>query len=153
MQDYDYMMQCSQLLRDPFLVTGERYIDDYVIKTTLGDTPLGDLDEIQVIGPWEDDNAPIGGTRHENMTKSWSKGFRERIIMAAVGGIFLLGPMWLMVMHNTRYTALVSTTVLVTVFGLLMAWFLDKRMDVLSSTAAYAAVLVVLVGLSTTSSG
>jgi hypothetical protein len=54
-----------------------------------------------------------------------------------------------MVMHKTHYTALASTTVFVSVFGLMMALVLDKLMDVLSSTAAYAAVLVVFVGLNT----
>jgi hypothetical protein len=69
------------------------------------------------------------------------------VLAAIVGGIFLIGPMWLMVLHKTRTTALVSTTVFVVVFGLIMALFLDKMMDVLSRTAAYAAVLIVFVGL------
>lgn len=46
-----------------------------------------------------------------------------------------MAPMWLMVLHNTLYTALVSTTVFVAVFGLVMALWLDKLMDVMSATA------------------
>jgi hypothetical protein len=69
--------------------------------------------------------------------------------MAVLGGVFLLVPMWLMVLHRTRYTALVSTTVFVAFFGLVMVRFLEKEMEVLSVTAAYAAVLVVFVGLNT----
>ena len=83
----------------------------------------------------------------------WFKGFRQRLAMAAVGAAFLIAPMWLMVLHNTLYTALVSTTVFVMVFGLVMALRLDKLMDVMSATAAYAAVLVVFVGLTTSAPG
>ena len=106
----------------------------------------------QSMGKWEIGNVrpePVGGTRDENFQRAWAAGFRHRVGAAAVGGIFLIGPMWLMVLHKTRYTVLISTTIFVTVFGLLMALVLDKLMDVLSSTAAYAAVLVVFVGLST----
>lgn len=66
-----------------------------------------------------------------------------------VGGIFLIAPMWLMALHNTLYTSLIATTVCVALFGLLMASVLEKPTDVMSSTAAYAAVLVVFVGLTT----
>lgn len=78
------------------------------------------------------------------------KGFQQRLGVAAVGGVFLIVPMWLMILHNTLYTAQVSTTVFVAIFGLIMALFLDSLKDVLSSTAAYAAVLVVFVGLAIT---
>ncbi len=75
--------------------------------------------------------------------------FGHRLWIAAFGGIFLVGPMWLMVLHHTRYTSLISTTVAVVLFGLIMAYKLEKESDVLSSTAAYAAVLVVFVGVNT----
>lgn len=75
-------------------------------------------------------------------------GFTE-LVLASVGAALLLGPMWLMVLHNTLYTGLITTTVCVAVFGLVVVSRLDKPMDVLSATAAYAAVLVILVGLPT----
>lgn len=52
-----------------------------------------------------------------------------------------------MVLHNTMWTGLISTSVFVVVFGVLVAWFLEDKEKVLASTAAYAAVLVVFVGL------
>lgn len=61
--------------------------------------------------------------------------------------------MWLMVLHRTLYTALVSTTVFVVIFALAMALFLDGLKDVLSSTAAYSVVLVVFVGLTVPNTG
>ncbi|KAK3327037.1 hypothetical protein B0T19DRAFT_474898 [Cercophora scortea] len=157
LQDYDYMTKCSQLRRDPFLVTGERFIDDYVIFR--GMKVLGieydrewkrEPEPIPVPDPWEEDCQPIGGTRNDNISKSWIKSFRERVNMAVLGGVFLVGPMWLMMLHNTLYTSLVSTTICVVVFGFVIALLLEKPMEVLSGTAAYAAVLVVFVGLSTT---
>jgi hypothetical protein len=104
------------------------------------------------IGNWEIESMysePIGGTRDKNLLRVRKKGFQQRVLAAIVGGIFLIGTMWLMVLYKARYTALVSTTLFVTVIGLLMAWILDNLRDVLSSTAAYAAVLVVFVGLNT----
>ena len=56
-------------------------------------------------------------------------------------------PMWLMMLNTDLYTALISTTVFIVVFGGTMASVLEKKMEVLARTAAYAAVLVVFVGL------
>ncbi len=144
------MTTCTQYPKDPFLVTGERTVDDFVLHNVLANVATDDLGvPIPVTGPWEEKSQPIGGTRNENVARSWAKGFYSRIAMAALGGFLLVGPMWLMVLHNTLYTCLITTTVFVAVFGLLMARFLEKPMDVMSATAAYAAVLVVFVGLGT----
>jgi hypothetical protein len=142
----------SQRLRDDFLVTGERFVDDYILHTML-DGEAGRNDKFAhsaptaVAGPWEDKRSPIGGTRSENRAKSELAQLRDRTVMALLGGLFLVGPMWLMMLHKTLYTCLVATTACVTIFGLVMARLLDKPMEVLSGTAAYAAVLVVFVGL------
>ncbi|KAL4909731.1 hypothetical protein BDW74DRAFT_143611 [Aspergillus multicolor] len=96
---------------------------------------------------------PIGGTRRAKVRESKLRSIQGRILTAIVGGAFLIGPMWLMVLHNTKYTALVSTSVCVLAFGVLMASALEKPMEVLSSTAAYAAVLVVFVGTNTQAEG
>ncbi|KAE9371830.1 hypothetical protein N431DRAFT_492117 [Stipitochalara longipes BDJ] len=140
--------------RDPFYVTGERIVDRCMLNAAMRgkENPDDPLRLTQSIGQWETGNfrpEPVGGTRDENFQRAWITAFHQRVGAAVVGGIFLIGPMWLMVLHKTRYTALISTTVFVTAFGLMMALFLDQKMDVLSSTAAYAAVLVVFVGLNT----
>lgn len=49
------------------------------------------------------------------------------------------------------YATYISTTVFVAVFGLIMAYFLEKYTEILSSAAAYAAALVVFVGLAVNS--
>ncbi|KAH6632163.1 hypothetical protein F5144DRAFT_602909 [Chaetomium tenue] len=152
LQDYDYMFQHSRRVRDDFLVTGERFIDSYILHTLLDsdaahDPHLLTTKPIPVPGPWESASIPIGGTRSENRAKSELAQLRDRVVMALLGGVFLVGPMWLMMLQRTLYTCLVATTVCVVLFGLVMAWLLERPMEVLSGTAAYAAVLVVFVGL------
>jgi hypothetical protein len=148
------MGQHLQLRRDPFYVSGERIIDRHMLQVAMEgrETEVDKLRKVQIVGRWKTGNVnpeSVGGTRDDNFHRAWIRGFRQRVGAAVVSGIFLLGPMWLMVMHKTRYTAFASTTVFVSVFGLMMALVLDKLMDVLLSTAAYAAVLVVFVGLNT----
>lgn len=137
---------------DPFIVTGERAIDRLMLQVAMRnkENEADPLRWEKSILSWEALNiepAPVGGTRDGNLRQSWAKAFRQRLGVAAVGGILLIAPMWLMVLHRTLYTALVSTSVFVSIFGLMMALFLEGLKDVLSSTAAYAAVLVVFVGL------
>ncbi|KAH6856257.1 hypothetical protein B0I37DRAFT_389588 [Chaetomium sp. MPI-CAGE-AT-0009] len=139
LQDYDYMFQHSRRLRDDFLATGERFIDDYVLQTLVDgeasqDAALQNAKPIPVPGPWESQSSELAQ-------------LRDRVVMALLGGVFLVGPMWLMMLHRTLYTCLVATTVCVVFFGLVMAYLLERPMEVLSGTAAYAAVLVVFVGL------
>lgn len=74
----------------------------------------------------------------------------KKVGMAVLGGSFLIGPMLIMVLHPGLVTSLVTTSVCVFAFGLGIARFLDKPFDVLSATAAYAAVLIVFVGTSGT---
>ncbi|KAI0599157.1 hypothetical protein F4775DRAFT_591607 [Biscogniauxia sp. FL1348] len=147
-QNHDYMIKCSQLPRDPLLVAGERLVDSYMMHSLIDNT-LHDrsVKPILVDGPWEHDSQPIGGTRSDSVAKSWARGFKDRLLIAGVAIFFLIAPMWIMVLHNTLYTSLVSTTAFVVAFGVAMAWRLDNPREVMSGTAAYAAVLVVFVGL------
>ncbi|KAH8904101.1 hypothetical protein BR93DRAFT_884082 [Coniochaeta sp. PMI_546] len=158
LQDHDYMEKRSKSIRDPFLATGEYAIDNYVLNCNIDSDLANDaeINKIPSLGPWEHINSddprhnqePICGTRNDNIAKTWYRGFKERILLAAVGGAFLIGPMWLMVLQSGRYTTLITTTAFVAGFGTLMAYFLEEGKDVLGSTAAYAAVLVVFVGTS-----
>ncbi|KIW11618.1 hypothetical protein PV08_10920 [Exophiala spinifera] len=155
LQDYEYMGKYIWPPGDPFYVTGERFVDRCMLQVAMRgkENEADPLHWATSMGKWETAGirpVPIGGTRDENYRQGWIRGLRQRVGMAGVGGIFLIVPMWLMVLHNTLYTALVSTTVFVVIFGLFMALVLDKLMDVMSGTAAYAAVLVVFVGLTTT---
>ncbi|KAL9090539.1 MAG: hypothetical protein Q9165_005300 [Trypethelium subeluteriae] len=150
-KDNDYVHDGARRLKDPFVVTSKRRIDARVIRSALKSIPedLRDDDLRNIASlypPLEKDAEPIGGTRHAALRDKRAKTFLFQLSMAAVGGGFLLGPMWLMVLHSTQYTALITTSVCVVLFGICMAWILDQTMNVLSVTAAYAAVLVVFVG-------
>lgn len=99
--------------------------------------------------PTETESRAIGGTRTVSTQKEKTEAFFKRVVFSLVGGVFLVGPMWIMVLVNTQYTSLISTSVFVFVSGLVASWKLDEPIAVLSVTAAYAAVLVVFVGTNT----
>lgn len=70
-----------------------------------------------------------------------------RLAMALVGGLALIGPMLIMRLHPTLLTELLTASLFVLAFSLLIAWYLEFRpAETLTFTAAYAAVLVVFVG-------
>ena len=76
------------------------------------------------------------------------QGIAIRLGMALIGGAFLIVPMLIMVLVKGNVTALVTTSVFVVTFGVALALYLDDAFNVLSGTAAYAAILVVFVGTS-----
>lgn len=148
------MEKRSLQAEDPFYMSGEKWLDRNLLERIIGDNAdrISNENEFEAIGKWEkghSDPDRVNDTRRGNYRRNWIEGFYQRLGVAAVAGIFLIVPMWLMVLHNTLWTALVSTTVFVAVFGLLAAVYLTSPMEVMSSTAAYAAVLVVFVGLIT----
>ncbi|KAF5611114.1 uncharacterized protein FSUBG_2658 [Fusarium subglutinans] len=154
LQNYEYMEKRSLQPEDPFYMSGEKYQDRRLLEAILGDkmNSFEGQPVFPAIGHWQkgpEESRSVRDTRQDNYKRNWTVGLHQRLAVAAVGGIFLMAPMWLMVLHNTLYTALASTTVFVTVFGLMAARYLTSLMDVMSSTAAYAAVLVVFVGLIT----
>jgi hypothetical protein len=152
LQDYDYMGKHFAQDQDPFIVTGERLIERQMLEAAMKEKeheadPLEGAESTMEWEPCDVHPKPVDGVRYSNFRESWIRGFQRRLSAAAVGGTFLIGPMWLMVLRHTLYTSLVATTVCVSIFGFTMALLLEGLIDVLSSTAAYAAVLVVFVGL------
>ena len=165
-------MECSSRQRDPFLVSSTRTIDRKILKAVMRgflpndqgqgrvggeearDTDAGKttierivakLSEAEHRSGWESENEyiPMVGTRSHNRHTS----LFTRLVAAAIGIAFLVGPMWLMMINTGFYTALIATTVFISAFGTMMACVLDRRQDVLAGTLAYAAVMVVFVGL------
>jgi hypothetical protein len=155
LQDHDYMEKRSLSSRDPFLATGEYFLDNYVLNTNIDEPLAGDIAYgVSSRGHWEGNDpgqvyTSICGDRGTNILTLRRRGLRDRVLLAVIGGAFLIGPMWLTVLQGGRYTSLISTTSFVTGFGIFMVWLLSEAKDVLASTAAYAAVLVVFVGTNT----
>ena len=87
------MQHCSQKSRDPFLVTTERSVDDYVLQSLVPQNAA--LEDIWSTEAWEDEihMTPIGGTRHETHKETAKRAFAERLVMAVLGAILLVGPM------------------------------------------------------------
>ena len=156
------MQDCATKKNDPFLVTSSRCLDAAVIKEHLNgirSTLDPDVDQELIKLCMEDCSFPkpidihkpevLGGYRNTTIKETKSKNFVVRLCMATLGLVFIVGPMLLMVLHNTKLTALLTTSVCVGAFGVMMAKALEKPFDVLSATAAYAAVLMVFVGTNT----
>ncbi|KAK1829810.1 hypothetical protein QBC39DRAFT_355956 [Podospora conica] len=78
------------------------------------------------------------------------KAFRARLLAALGGGLALIVPMLVMVLAPpAKATALATTCCFVLAVGIALAFFMkdSQPKDVVASTAAYAAVLVVFVGV------
>ncbi|KAH8786454.1 hypothetical protein F5882DRAFT_439140 [Hyaloscypha sp. PMI_1271] len=78
--------------------------------------------------------------------------FLQRLETSLLGGFAVVVPMLIMTLHPTLLTALLTTSLFVFAVAILIAVTMKtaEPKDVLGATAAYAAVLVVFVGTSTT---
>ena len=90
------------------------------------------------------------GTKSMNSIEEGIRQFLARLGMALFGGLALIAPMLIMVLHESILTSLLTTSVFVLVIGATFALFMNdaQQKDVVGATAAYAAVLVVFVGAS-----
>ena len=70
--------------------------------------------------------------------------------MRALGGVAVIGPMLLMLLHRTLTTSLVTSSVATVLFTLVLTLRARnlKGQEILEAVAAYAAVLVVFIGTS-----
>lgn len=68
--------------------------------------------------------------------------------MALFGEVVILAPMLIMTLHSTLLTTLLTTSLFMLAVGLVLALSMDSAApkDILTATAAYAAILVVFVG-------
>lgn len=147
------MAKHSGKRNDPFIASSERLHDHYILEremTRQGKIP-DDFEALKataiLTGPWEKGNRagaqPIYATRAETM----KRGLFSRLAGALVGGAFLIGPMWLLALERDLYFQLGFTTGFVSAFGLLMAWYLNTLESVFAASIAYAAVLMVFIGV------
>jgi archaellum biogenesis protein FlaJ (TadC family) len=72
----------------------------------------------------------------------------SRLFMALGGGLALVAPMLIMVLHPQKLTVILTTSCFVVAVAGLLAVFMNDSQpkDVVACTVAYAAVLVVFVG-------
>ncbi len=143
MRDWDLMVDHAfkagnNLSKDPFLLSSERKISyDMMRNAGLTGSPFEDDYEHEKEG-----RLPLGQRRSVTL-----KALVGRFIVALLGGVALIGPMLIMVLHNDQTTKLATTSVAVFLFAALMAIYSTAPPEILVSVvAAYAAVLVVFVG-------
>jgi hypothetical protein len=88
--------------------------------------------------------------REIRLEQEQKAAYSERLSMGLFGGIALIAPMLLMVLHRDRNTSIITTSVATVLFAVSLAGRATDLggKDVLAATAAYAAVLVVFVGAS-----
>lgn len=137
---------------DPFLVSCERQHDRFILMRAMNlkgisASDLADRKAAAIpTGPWEEndrDAQPLASTRTETLRRAlWL-----RVGAAFLGVIFLVGPMWLLVLKREVYFQLGFTTGCVSVFALMMAWIAPTADVVFSASLAYAAVLMVFIGV------
>ncbi|KAK3400735.1 hypothetical protein B0T20DRAFT_347724 [Sordaria brevicollis] len=101
-------------------------------------------------GPWESGNQSslksatgLINTR----TTSAKLAFWERVGAAVIGGAFLIGPMWILALKRDLFVHLGVATACVTAFGLSLSFYLKTVEGVFAATLAYAAVIMVFVGI------
>ena len=77
-----------------------------------------------------------------------------RLLVALIGGLFLVAPMIVMTINASQNKSLITVSVAVVLFALSLSFGVKvSNVETLVSTATYAAVLVVFVGTSTGGSG
>ena len=119
------------------------------ILTSAGLLPSNSHVEMATPIVYVPDYTGEGGWRHRTATQENAKqNLLQRVQMALFGGVAVVAPMLIMVLHKTQLTALVTTSVFVVAVGLVLAWVMREaaQKDIMTATAAYAAVLVVFVG-------
>ena len=142
-RDWDFMVDYAvkagnNLSKDPFLLSSEKRLT-YEMMRNVGLTSSPFADSYK-----HENNArlPLGQRRSVTL-----KTLVGRFIVALLGGVALIGPMLLMVLHNDQTTKLATTSVAVFLVAAFMAMYSTAPPEILVSVvAAYAAVLVVFVG-------
>ncbi|KAK3947292.1 hypothetical protein QBC32DRAFT_224507 [Pseudoneurospora amorphoporcata] len=102
-------------------------------------------------GPWEtfadgDLDTPASGLINTRTTSA-KKAFWERVGAAVIGGAFLTTPMWILALQRQLFLHLGVATGFVTAFGLTVSLYLETVEGVFTATLAYAAVIMVFVGV------
>jgi hypothetical protein len=137
---------------DPFVLTSSRPLD-HKLMAEAGLTSLSpeSAHRIQVAIEKERAILPpiLDGTRLHHNKRQRQKEFWKRLRMAIFGGVALVGPMLIMVLYKHLLTSLLTVSLSVFLFALVVAVFSTGTPEnVLAAVAAYAAVHVVFVGAS-----
>ncbi|KAI1451625.1 hypothetical protein F4805DRAFT_471513 [Annulohypoxylon moriforme] len=103
------------------------------------------------VGSWQ--RTPLGFRELDKGNESQRfilEGIWSRLHMAVIGGVSLIAPVVYMTLRPSRVGNLVAASISTAVFAIILVIFAvdASGKDVLASTAAYAAVMVVFIGSS-----
>lgn len=90
----------------------------------------------------------MGGGRGWERDEKNRTDFFRRFLFGLAGGLALIAPMLIIILHNGRTTAVTTASVATVLFALALAGYHGSDaspLSVVGTTAGYAAVLVVLV--------
>ena len=145
------MRQCA--LRgydaDPFLLESSHALERRTMETA-GLIPKHVLPAGPLPLPYDSKRPQLRGIGRNKANKAeHEKRMVVRFSMAALGGMLLVVPTIIMATTPGLTSSLVTTCISMLVFAVLIAWRTDLGPnEILATTAAYAAVLVVFVGTS-----
>jgi Family of unknown function (DUF6594) len=144
-QDWEMMKECAKqgYDKDPFLIMSTKPLEGQLLQDA-GLLPREMRDYKVLFDP----ELPGGWRNHMNKVRRAQETL-QRFWMALAGGAALVAPMILMVLHKDLVTTLVTVSVSVFIFAVLIAPLSSQEpFNIVGATAAYAAVLVVFVGAS-----
>ncbi|KAJ6183921.1 hypothetical protein N7519_005222 [Penicillium mononematosum] len=152
-RDYDFMTEkltATDVIgeRDPFLITTRDTLGKYVMKDASL-TPRGMRLYAEDHNRYKRGlNILPGSSRNIHRRRSSASQLWNRLWMGLCGGLALIAPMLLMVLHKDQATTLATASIATMLFALGLAYLGTnlKGQEVLAGVSAYAAVLVVFVG-------
>ena len=166
-QNYDFMVEKTLQSKrageaDPFVISTTQPLGVLLMKDIIPDLNMQGRvsnvlktrfpDAYNNDKPRYDDRKPIlpGTSRHERYIATNLAHIYERLWAGISGGLALIGPMLIMILHNDLLTTLLTATVATLLFAIALSLAPSdmKAETVLSCVAAYAAVLVVFIGAS-----
>lgn len=152
LRDWDQMGEKRTLdfEKDPFKLVTSKALDNKIIEEADITLPIR-RDHLRYLQKPHDSNSPQlpGDSRAHIIRQREVEAIVKRFGVALVGGMALLIPMLIMVLHKDLLTTLLTVSVAVIIFSVLVAIYSHQTTsEILTLTAAYAAVLVVFVGAS-----
>ncbi|KFX96501.1 hypothetical protein V490_03316 [Pseudogymnoascus sp. VKM F-3557] len=151
LRDFDYMQQKvnHDIKRDPFYLMYSRWCDWEIMRPMVEGLYEPDDERLLRIPRDHENPEMIGDARGWTRAQTRRASLIKRFWFGIVGGLSLIAPMLLILLHHDRVTALATASVATVLFATTMAFYNGadaSPLALVGATAAYAAVLIVLVG-------
>jgi hypothetical protein len=134
-------------MKNPFVLTSEKAYDAIVLKDNRLILPYNGEKQYSLLPPIDVASPDLPGPPWDY--ESQAEAARNRFTAAVLGGAALIGPMFIMVLVRATpvLTRLLTVSLFTMGFALALAVRSERKpLEVMTATAAYAAILVVFVG-------